>query len=287
MHSITGSWVSHPFRPLLYETAARNKRARTYGWRLTKPEYKKVGPELVDLVLQCQFEKPGDRPRILRLLQKCLERKKRGVSETDDEKAAFWEMFWTPTREEAEMSISEDGEDLERLGSPTVRRAGRGAKELPRHIPGHGKGKGKGGKGAARATAPSAGAGQDAAWEDDYDDAQWGLMDAGEAYPEAVRRGWASPTRQQTQRQSSEGSGEDGDLQDSPRQQPDGPSRTGFRAINAGMAPRAPVASSAPRPGPSPEPDLTLDMDPGDVPLRLSFVADASSEPDLIPFVVE
>ncbi|RFU74939.1 hypothetical protein TARUN_7307 [Trichoderma arundinaceum] len=55
-------------------------------------------PELIDLIVQCQFEKPEDRPHLGYLLRKIQERKYRGFQEADDETRYFWDSFWARTK---------------------------------------------------------------------------------------------------------------------------------------------------------------------------------------------
>ncbi|KAL7796864.1 hypothetical protein V8C37DRAFT_408315 [Trichoderma ceciliae] len=54
--------------------------------------------ELLDLIAQCQFEKPQDRPHLGYLLRRIHERKHRGFQERHDETRHFWDTFWAITK---------------------------------------------------------------------------------------------------------------------------------------------------------------------------------------------
>ncbi|KAK5992904.1 hypothetical protein PT974_06329 [Cladobotryum mycophilum] len=96
--AITHKYITHPAQTGVYCTIDSRKAAPSYAWRLNEPAYRRVDPELRDLIYQCQFKNPADRPSIHYLLTKIAERKERGFDETEDDVRAFWKMFWERKR---------------------------------------------------------------------------------------------------------------------------------------------------------------------------------------------
>ncbi|KAL9480448.1 hypothetical protein ACSS6W_005234 [Trichoderma asperelloides] len=95
---ITQSWSAHPMTTMIYEAGDERCLGESYAWRLSKPEYSYIEPELLDQIAQCQFEKPQDRPQLSYLLRTVCERKHRGFEECDDDTRSFWDAFWALTR---------------------------------------------------------------------------------------------------------------------------------------------------------------------------------------------
>lgn len=95
---ITKSWCSHPMTTMKYEAGDKRCFGDSYAWRLCRPEYDYIEPELLDLIAQCQFEKPRDRPSLSYLLEHVCGRKHHGFEESDNETRSFWDEFWACTR---------------------------------------------------------------------------------------------------------------------------------------------------------------------------------------------
>lgn len=95
---ITKSWCSHPMTTMKYEAGDKRCFGDSYAWRLCQPDYDYIEPELLDLIAQCQFEKPQDRPSLSYLLAHVCGRKHHGFEESDDETRSFWDGFWARTR---------------------------------------------------------------------------------------------------------------------------------------------------------------------------------------------
>ncbi|KAL7945112.1 hypothetical protein V8C42DRAFT_70404 [Trichoderma barbatum] len=95
---ITRNWVGHPMTTMNYTTQDRRCTGGTYGWRICRQEHAYIEPELLDLIVQCQFEKPANRPQLTYLLKKICDRKYRGFLEFDDETRRFWKDFWARTK---------------------------------------------------------------------------------------------------------------------------------------------------------------------------------------------
>lgn len=95
---ITKNWLGHPMTTLNYTAQDQRCSGPSYGWRVCRPDYEHIEDELLDLIAQCQFEKPADRPQLSYLLRKIHERKHRGFQEEDDETRDFWDIFWARTR---------------------------------------------------------------------------------------------------------------------------------------------------------------------------------------------
>ncbi|KAH7153159.1 hypothetical protein EDB81DRAFT_447949 [Dactylonectria macrodidyma] len=92
---ITQLYFVHPFTSDDYETMD-GKSGRTYGWRLNEPEFDFVDPELRDILCECLFERPIDRPSILDLLRNIEARKKRGFPEQLGDLKWFWRKVFGP-----------------------------------------------------------------------------------------------------------------------------------------------------------------------------------------------
>ncbi|KAL6877025.1 hypothetical protein J3F83DRAFT_759367 [Trichoderma novae-zelandiae] len=96
---ITKLWVSHPMSTMRYRPYDGRSDGQTYGWRVCRPEYQWIDLDLRCLILQCQYEKPGDRPPLTYLLRKIAERKQRGFpGEPDAQTRQFWDLFWAMQR---------------------------------------------------------------------------------------------------------------------------------------------------------------------------------------------
>ncbi|UKZ90323.1 uncharacterized protein TrAFT101_005345 [Trichoderma asperellum] len=95
---ITQSWSAHPMTTMIYEAGDERCLGESYAWRLSKPEYSYIEPELLDQIAQCQFEKPQDRPQLSYLLRNVCERKHHGFKESDGDTRSFWDAFWALTR---------------------------------------------------------------------------------------------------------------------------------------------------------------------------------------------
>ncbi|OTA00902.1 hypothetical protein A9Z42_0011990 [Trichoderma parareesei] len=96
---ITKLWVSHPMATMRFRPYDGRSDGQTYGWRICRQEYAWIEEDLRSLILQCQYEKPGDRPPLAYLLQKIAERKQRGFPEEPDwQTRQFWDLFWAMQR---------------------------------------------------------------------------------------------------------------------------------------------------------------------------------------------
>ncbi|KAH6608975.1 hypothetical protein Trco_002321 [Trichoderma cornu-damae] len=91
-----GTWTNVFMIGKIYTAQNQRCSGPSYGWRVCRPDYDYIEAELLDLVVQCQFEKPKDRPHLGYLLKKIYERKHRGFQETDYETRCFWDAFWAP-----------------------------------------------------------------------------------------------------------------------------------------------------------------------------------------------
>ncbi|KAL7927150.1 hypothetical protein ACQKWADRAFT_279668 [Trichoderma austrokoningii] len=95
---ITKNWSSHPMTTMRYKASDGRCFGNSYAWRLCQPEHGYIETELLDLIAQCQYERPQDRPQLSYLLKNVCERKHRGFEESDDETRAFWDAFLARTR---------------------------------------------------------------------------------------------------------------------------------------------------------------------------------------------
>ncbi|KAH0489274.1 hypothetical protein TgHK011_009713 [Trichoderma gracile] len=97
---ITKLWVSHPMTTMRFRPYDGRSDGQTYGWRICRREFAWIEIELRSLILQCQYEKPADRPPLAYLLQKIAERKQRGFPEEPDwQTRRFWDLFWGMQRQ--------------------------------------------------------------------------------------------------------------------------------------------------------------------------------------------
>lgn len=95
---ITRNWVGHPLTTMEYTAQDRRCTGGSYGWRICRESHAYIEAELLDLIMQCQFEKPADRPQLAYLLRKICDRKYRGFQELDHETRTFWDDFWARTK---------------------------------------------------------------------------------------------------------------------------------------------------------------------------------------------
>lgn len=95
---ITRNWVGHPLTTMEYTSQDRRCTGGSYGWRICRESHAYIEPDLLDLIMQCQFEKPADRPQLAYLLRKICDRKYRGFQELDHETRTFWDDFWARTK---------------------------------------------------------------------------------------------------------------------------------------------------------------------------------------------
>ncbi|KPM43332.1 hypothetical protein AK830_g3173 [Neonectria ditissima] len=105
---MTFLYVAHPFTSKPYTTLDGTTQAKTYGWRLNKPKYANIDLELRDIVCQCLFERPIDRPGIVSLLRAINRRHQRGFEETGEDVKKFWHDFFSP---EAAMPVPQQDND--------------------------------------------------------------------------------------------------------------------------------------------------------------------------------
>ncbi|KAF4981242.1 hypothetical protein FZEAL_2930 [Fusarium zealandicum] len=94
--AITSHYWEHPFVPKHYETADGSSSGPTYGWMLNEPKFAAVDADLRDIVCQCMFERPVERPSVITLLRNIEARKTKGFSQTDEQLASFWESLTAP-----------------------------------------------------------------------------------------------------------------------------------------------------------------------------------------------
>ncbi|KAK4064027.1 uncharacterized protein Triagg1_9183 [Trichoderma aggressivum f. europaeum] len=95
---ITRNWVGHPMTTMSYTAQDRRCTGNSYGWRICRQSHAYIEAELLDLIMQCQFEKPANRPKLSYLLRKICDRKHRGFQELDHETRGFWDSFWALTK---------------------------------------------------------------------------------------------------------------------------------------------------------------------------------------------
>lgn len=95
---ITRNWVGHPMTTMNYTAQDRRCTGGSYGWRICRQDHAYIEAELLDLVMQCQYEKPANRPQLAYLLRKICDRKHRGFQELDHETRSFWDDFWARTK---------------------------------------------------------------------------------------------------------------------------------------------------------------------------------------------
>ncbi|KAL7961172.1 hypothetical protein V8C34DRAFT_320370 [Trichoderma compactum] len=95
---ITRNWVGHPMTTMNYTAQDRRCTGGSYGWRICRQDHGYIEAELLDLIMQCQYEKPANRPQLAYLLRKICDRKYRGFEELDDETRSFWDGFWALTK---------------------------------------------------------------------------------------------------------------------------------------------------------------------------------------------
>lgn len=81
-----------------YTAQDRRCTGGSYGWRICRQDHAYIEAELLDLVMQCQYEKPANRPQLAYLLRKICDRKHRGFQELDHETRSFWDDFWARTK---------------------------------------------------------------------------------------------------------------------------------------------------------------------------------------------
>lgn len=87
--TITGLFTAHPMTCVEYTTLDGTTQANTYGWRLNRPDFHSTDPELRDILCQCLFERPIDRPEVLSLLRKIESRKQRPFKQTEVQHEMF------------------------------------------------------------------------------------------------------------------------------------------------------------------------------------------------------
>lgn len=95
---ITKHWVGHPMTTMNYTAQDQRCTGPSYGWRICRPDYSYIDSELLDLIVQCQYERPADRPHLDYILRKICERKHHGFQEHDYETRDFWDDFWARTK---------------------------------------------------------------------------------------------------------------------------------------------------------------------------------------------
>ncbi|KAF4465190.1 hypothetical protein FALBO_7959 [Fusarium albosuccineum] len=99
---ITFNYQSYPFNAQAYQALDGLSEGKTYAWRLDNPAYASIAADLRDIVCQCQYELPGERPSIISLLRGIEARKQKGFTQTSDEVATFWDAFTRPSKPEPE-----------------------------------------------------------------------------------------------------------------------------------------------------------------------------------------
>ncbi|KAH7133281.1 hypothetical protein B0J13DRAFT_97652 [Dactylonectria estremocensis] len=97
---VTFLYIAHPFTSKEYVTLDGERRGLTYGWRLNGPKFDKVDPELRDILCECLFERPIDRPHILDLLRGIEARKKRSFPEQPGDVKWMWHGLFSPVAPE-------------------------------------------------------------------------------------------------------------------------------------------------------------------------------------------
>ncbi|KAF4964184.1 hypothetical protein FSARC_7881 [Fusarium sarcochroum] len=105
---ITGVFQRFPFQNAPHQTKDGSSAAQTHGWMLNQPEYSLVDAELREIVCQCLYERPQDRPSAVELLRNIEVRKSLGFSETKAEVKNWWDNFVGP-REEVPLPARDPG----------------------------------------------------------------------------------------------------------------------------------------------------------------------------------
>ncbi|KAM5374642.1 hypothetical protein ACJZ2D_006420 [Fusarium nematophilum] len=96
---ITLVYHVHPFKAGFYQATNGLASGKTYGWLLTTSKYDHVDMALRDIVSQCQFGLPAERPSITTLLRKIEVRKQLGFDSSNEDMAAWWKAFFGPEPE--------------------------------------------------------------------------------------------------------------------------------------------------------------------------------------------
>lgn len=89
-------FLAHPFSAKNYASIDRRTKGRTYGWRLNMDKYRRVDRELRDILCQCLFERPLDRPSIIGLMRNIERRKRQGFGQSEEDVKRFWGDFFAP-----------------------------------------------------------------------------------------------------------------------------------------------------------------------------------------------
>lgn len=89
-------FLAHPFSAKNYVSIDRRTKGRTYGWRLNMDKYRHVDQELRDIICQCLFERPLDRPSIIGLMRNIEKRKRQGFEQSEEDVKRFWTDFFAP-----------------------------------------------------------------------------------------------------------------------------------------------------------------------------------------------
>ncbi|KAH6977066.1 hypothetical protein BKA56DRAFT_673931 [Ilyonectria sp. MPI-CAGE-AT-0026] len=93
---VTLMFLAHPFSAKNYVSIDRRTKGRTYGWRLNMDKYRHVDQELRDILCQCLFERPLDRPSIIGLMRNIERRKRQGFEQSEEDVKRFWTDFFAP-----------------------------------------------------------------------------------------------------------------------------------------------------------------------------------------------
>ncbi|KAF7543452.1 hypothetical protein G7Z17_g10722 [Cylindrodendrum hubeiense] len=94
--AVTFLYRAHPFSAKYYTTIDGRTEGNTYGWRLNNGKYDHVDQGLRDILCQCLFERPLDRPSIVGLLRNIENRKGKGFDETGGDVKTFWDDMFAP-----------------------------------------------------------------------------------------------------------------------------------------------------------------------------------------------
>ncbi|KAM0430541.1 hypothetical protein ACHAPT_005890 [Fusarium lateritium] len=87
----------YPFDAGYMDSLDGTQSGNTYGWLLQDPVYSHFDAELRDIILQCQFELPGERPSITTLLRQIAIRNRQPFEETPEDMAECWREFFGPS----------------------------------------------------------------------------------------------------------------------------------------------------------------------------------------------
>ncbi|KAF5017720.1 hypothetical protein F66182_10318 [Fusarium sp. NRRL 66182] len=95
---ITKVVARFPFQSAPHHST-HGQSAQTYGWMLHRSKFVGTDASLRDIVTQCLYERPKDRPHIVELLRNLEVRKSKGFSESEEAVDQWWGNLFCPQEE--------------------------------------------------------------------------------------------------------------------------------------------------------------------------------------------